>query len=104
MPAALVSRYSIDLDAVIDLEASLLGEPGLRPHADAGDDEVGGDAFAALERHGLAVDGGGARVEVKDDAVPLVDRLHHVAELRPQHALERPRLGTDDVHLEPALA
>ena len=56
MPAALVSRYSSTVDAVIDRQARLLGEPGRRPHADAGDDEVGGDAFTGLERHGLAVD------------------------------------------------
>ena len=46
----------------------------------------------------------GARAEVEDDAVLLVQRRHEVAELRAQHALERPRLGRDDVHLEPARA
>ena len=43
-------------------------------------------------------------LRVEDDAVLLVDRLDHVAELGSQHALERSRLRTDDVHLEPALA
>ena len=41
---------------------------------------------------------------MEDDAVLLVERADEVAELRPQHPLQRPRLGRDDVHLELARA
>ena len=43
-------------DAAIDREAGLFGERQARPHADAGDDEVGVERAAALERDALAVD------------------------------------------------
>src|SRR5207244_6136270 len=77
-------------DAAVDLQSGLLGERKARPHADADHDEVGRERRAALELDLLAVDRGRGVLEMKDDAVLLVDAAHEVAELGPEHALERP--------------
>ncbi len=91
----------VDADAAVDAKARLFGERQSRPHADADDDEIGGELVAALQRHRLAasmpVD---AVLEMEDDAVLLVQRAHEVAELGAEHSFERPLLRRDDVHLD----
>ena len=59
----------VDEDAVVDVEAGVLGELDIGEHADADDDEVGGDAVA-----GRGLDG--------DDAAALPDDRGRPAVLR----------------------
>ncbi len=49
-------QMRIDKNTVIDGKPGFLGNANVRPHADPGDDEVGGHPLAVLERHVGAVD------------------------------------------------
>ena len=103
-PGALVSQILVDDDAAVDREPRLLRQRHGGPHADAHDDEVGRERLAARERDAARVDRRRGLAEVEDDAVLLVQRAHEVAERGAEDALQRPRLGRDDVHLEVARA
>src|SRR5207245_6708195 len=94
------------LQVVTDDHAAIDGEPGFfskletRPHANAGDDQIGRERAAALQRDGLAVNGAGRVLEVKDHAVLLVERAYEVAHLRTKNPLHGALLRRDDMHLD----
>jgi hypothetical protein len=98
------------LEVLVDHHASLrreprtLGQLSARVNTDAGDDDLRGDLRTVVEGHRFGVDPVDGVPEMKDDAMRFVQTPDEVAELRPQHPLQRPLLGRDDVHLEPARA
>ena len=100
MSGALVSQISVDDDAAVDRQARLLGERETRPHADADDHEIGFERAAALERDAAAVERRDGFAEMEDDAMLFVQRANEVAELRPEHALHRPRFRRHDMDLD----
>ena len=53
-----------------------------------------------LSVRAAAVDRGDRFAEVEDDAVLLVQRANEIAQLRPEHALHRPRFRRHDVDLD----
>src|SRR6185437_15342797 len=91
---------AIDRDAAVGLEPGRLGEPDTRPHADAGDDEIGLENASVAQRHSLALDAARGVAQVEDDAVLLVNRLHEAAEIRTQDFLHRPLFRRDDMDLD----
>ena len=46
----------IDDDPIIDCEPRVFGQPDVRAHADAGDDEIGGETFSRLQYHSVFFD------------------------------------------------
>ena len=100
MSGALVSQIGIDSDAAVHRQARLFGERQARPHADADDHDIGFERAAALERGAAAVERRHGFTKMKDDAVLLVQRANEIAELRPEHALHRPRFRRHDMDLD----
>src|SRR5262249_5253327 len=93
-------EMSIDDDTVVNPESGLFGERNRRSHADARDDEVGGDPCAVLENHCSRGNTARRLSEVEDDAVLFVDGADEITELRAQHTLERAPLRGDDMHFD----
>ena len=90
----------VDRDAAIDLQAGPLGKVDARPHADADDDEISRELCAAFERDLIAFDCRGRVIEVKHDAMVLVQSANEVAEFRTEHALKRPALRRHHMDLD----
>ena len=96
---ALRARFEILVDdhTVVDAQSGILRQLQSRPDADADDDEIRGQALAATESDRVARNGFGGLAKMEHDAVLLVQRLDEFAEIAPHDALQRRRLGGDDV-------
>src|SRR5262249_4701355 len=70
----------------------------------ADNDELGRQRGAALELDTLAVDRCRGFLEMKYDAVLLVNRADEVAEFAPEYPLQRPVLWSHDMNLDVARA
>ncbi len=46
----------IDDDPIIDCEPRVFGQPEIRAHPDAGDDEIGGETLSRLQYHSIFLD------------------------------------------------
>src|SRR5262249_50250417 len=90
--------------AAVGLQAGALGQLDPRPHANADNDELGRQRAAALELDTLAVDRYRGFLEMKYDAVLLVNGADEVAEFAPEYPLQRPVLGSHDMNLDVARA
>lgn len=98
-------KVLVDDDAVaVDPQSRTFGDRHRRPHADARDHQIGGEALAAAQRHLALADRGGGLAEPKLHALRLVQAADEGAELRPEDALERVSLRGHDDDREPARA
>ena len=90
-------------DAAVQREAGRLCERYDGANADAHRDDVRLDDLPVRERHSRRGNRPEGPLEVEDDSVLLVQRLHEVADLGTEHPRERASVGRDDVHLDPPL-
>src|SRR4051794_36083364 len=91
----------IDHDPIVDSEPRPFGQSETRPHADAGNDEVGLEHRSAFEASLLALDRNHRVLEMENDAVLLVQPADEIAELRPENPLQGPLAWSDDMDLDP---
>jgi hypothetical protein len=90
----------IDGDASVDRKARALGELDARTHPDADDDEIGRQVCPAFELDALRIDPACGLLQMKDDAVLLVERTDEVPIFTPEHALQRSAFRCHDVNLD----
>ena len=97
-------EIGVDLDAAIDGQARALREIERGPHADADDDEIGGERGRVAQRDLVAGHAAYRPAEVKRHPVRLVHVADEAADVRPHHAFQRHALGRDDIDVDPARA
>src|SRR5688572_2820887 len=93
-------EIGVDHDPAVDSQPGLLGESQVRAHSDPGHDEIGGEAFTVLQHDVAAFQAACRLPEMEYDPVVFVEPLNEVADLGPEHALERPCPRRDDVHVD----
>ncbi len=89
---------------MVHVEAGRLGQRRARAHADAYDDQVGGDLLAILQGHPVGLESCRRLLQMKRNTPGFVKRADEVSERLTHHPLQGPCLGRDDMNLDVTLA
>lgn len=95
-------KECVDPKSIGDFDAGLFSQRGARFHADTDDDQICGQHAAALQRDGVRVDAHRRALEMEPDAVLLMQGPDERAQFGAKNLLQRERIGSDDMDIQPA--